>query len=103
MASNITLLNVDFKILARLIAKRIEPKLPTLIHTDQTGFVKERFIGQNVRLLIDIMDYTKMNKIPGIMVFIDYQKDFLSLDQTLDNGYLCFIVTWKVVYLMEAT
>ena len=28
----ITLLNVDYKILARLIAKRIEPKLPTLIH-----------------------------------------------------------------------
>ena len=60
----ITLLNVDYKILARLIAKRIEPKLPTLIHTDQTGFVKGRFIGQNVRLLNDIMEYTEMNKIP---------------------------------------
>ena len=76
----ITLLNVDYKILARLIAKRIEPKLPTLIHTDQTGFVKGRFIGQNVRLLNDIMEYTEMNKIPGIMVFVDFEKAFDLLE-----------------------
>ena len=42
----ITLLNVDYKILARAFAKRIELKLPKLIHSDQTGFVKGRFIGQ---------------------------------------------------------
>ena len=52
----ITLLNVDYKILAKALAKRIELKLPKLIHSDQTGFVKGRFIGQNVRLLNDIME-----------------------------------------------
>ena len=35
----ITLRNVDYKILAKTIAKRIEPFLPKLIHSDQTGFV----------------------------------------------------------------
>ena len=47
----ITLLNVDYKILARAFAKRVELKLPNLTHSDQTGFIKGRFIGQNVRLL----------------------------------------------------
>ena len=76
----ITLLNVDYKILARAFAKRIELKLPKLIHSDQTGFVKGRFIGQNVRLLNDIMEYTELNKIPGIMVLIDFEKAFDTLE-----------------------
>ena len=76
----ITLLNVDYKVLARAFAKRIELKLPKLIHSDQTGFVKGRFIGQNVRLLNDIMEYTELNKIPGIMVLIDFEKAFDTLE-----------------------
>ena len=36
----ITLLDVDYKILAKVIAKRIEPVLPKLIHPNQTGLIK---------------------------------------------------------------
>ena len=42
----LTLLNVDHKILAKAIGQRIESKLSSLIHPDQTGFIKGRFIGQ---------------------------------------------------------
>ena len=50
------------KILAKVIAKRIDLVLPKLIHADQTGFIKGRFIGQNVRLLNDLMEYTDTQK-----------------------------------------
>ena len=50
----ITLLKVDYKILARAIAKT-EPKLPKLVHSDQTGFVKGRYISQIVGLLNDLI------------------------------------------------
>ena len=36
----VILLNVDCKIATKAIARRIEPLLPNLVHTDQTGFIK---------------------------------------------------------------
>ena len=47
----ITLLNVDCKVATKVITKRIESLLPKLVHSDQTGFIKARYIGQNIRLL----------------------------------------------------
>ena len=76
----IILLNVDYKILAKASAKRIQSKLPKLIHTDQIGFIKERFIEQNVRLLNDSMGYTDAKKIPGILLFIDFEKAFDTIE-----------------------
>ena len=56
----ITLLNLDYKIASKVIAKRIEKFLPRIIHPDQTGFVKGRYIGQNIRLINDIMEHIKL-------------------------------------------
>ena len=76
----ITLLNVDYKILTKTIARRIEPTLPNIIHSDQSGFIKGRYIGQNVRLLCDIMEYSDTNKLPGILLFLDFKKAFDSIE-----------------------
>ena len=48
----ITLLNVDYKAASKAIAKRIEPVLSSLIHPDQTGFVKGRYIGETLGLSV---------------------------------------------------
>ena len=53
---------------------------PEIIHSNQRGFVKGRFIGEAARSIIDIMDYTKSQNIPGIILFIDFEKAFDSLD-----------------------
>ena len=76
----ITLLNVDCKVATKVIAKRIESLLPKLVHSDQTGFIKGRYIGQNIRLIIDIMEHTKSHNTPGILVSLDFQKAFDSLE-----------------------
>ena len=72
----LTLVNADYKILAKVIGQRIESILSSLINSDQTGFIKGRFIGQNVRLLNDIMEYTEAKNLPGILLFIDFRKAF---------------------------
>ena len=58
----ITLLNNDYKIASKAIAKRIEVVLPRLIHTDQTGFIKGRYIGENIRLISDLLEQTQTEK-----------------------------------------
>jgi len=62
------------------MARRIELSLPSLIHSDQTGVIKGRYIGQNIRLLDDLMNFIDVNKIPGILFFIDFEKAFDTLE-----------------------
>ena len=76
----ITLLNVDYKLLSKVLAKRMELLLPKLIHTDQTGFINGRYIGQNIRLLCDIMELLDTKKSQGIFLFVDFDKAFDTLE-----------------------
>ena len=76
----ITLLNLDYKIASKAIAKRIEKVLTLLINPDQTGFIKGRYIGQNVRLLNDILEQTETQNIPGILLQLDFRKAFDTIE-----------------------
>ena len=51
----ITLLNVDYKIIEKTIASRLQEVLPSLIDSDQAGFMKRRSAAMSVRKLIDLM------------------------------------------------
>ena len=72
----ISLLNVVYKIASGCIAKRMKTKLGKLINRGQTGFIKGRFIGENIRLIYDIMHYTEYNQIPDLLMLIDFEKAF---------------------------
>ena len=76
----LSLLNVDYKIATKAIARRLEKVLPEIINEDQTGYVKGRFIGENIRLINDVMFHTlKANK-PGIAIFLDFRKAFDTIE-----------------------
>ena len=54
----ISLVNVDTKVMSKVIATRIKNVLPNIIHHNQTGYVKDRYIGETIRSVFDIMDFT---------------------------------------------
>ena len=73
-------MNTDYKIAAKSIANRIKKILPNIIHHSQTGFMQERYIGENIRLTHDVIKYANDNNLKGLIMFIDFEKAFDSLD-----------------------
>lgn len=52
----ISLLNNDYKILAHILSKRIKYLLDSIIDEAQSGFISNRHISNNIRLVLDILD-----------------------------------------------
>ena len=75
----LTLLNCDYKFATKAVANRIKPFLQKLISHDQTGFIKNRFIGENIRLIDGVIKYTAAKNIPGFLLFLDFKKAFDTL------------------------
>ncbi len=50
----ISLLNTDYKIIAKVLSTRLQAVLPSVISNDQIGYLKGLYIGQNIRLLEDL-------------------------------------------------
>lgn len=57
----------------------MNPLLSSLIHENQKGFLKGRYIGENSRLLYDVIHYCNENKVPGLVLLIDFEKAFDSV------------------------
>ena len=76
----ISLTNTDYKILTKTLAKRTENILPKIIHENQSGFVKGRYIGENIRLIGDITDYYKEQNKTGLLLMLDFEKAFDSIE-----------------------
>ena len=76
----ISLLNCDYKIAAKAIANRLKQVLPKLIDNGQTGFLKGRSIEENIRLIDGITKYTAEKSIPGLLLFLDFEKAFDTVE-----------------------
>ena len=84
----ISLVNVDAKLMSKVVANRIKKVLPYIIHYNQTGYVQDRYIGETVRSIFDIMEFTVNENVPGMLIFIDFQKAFDSLEWDFTFGCL---------------
>ena len=76
----ISLLNTDLKIASAVIANRIKPLLPFIISDTQKCFIKGRFIGENTRLLYDLMHYLEQHNKTSLLLLVDFEKAFDSVE-----------------------
>ena len=71
----IALMNVDIKILTKLLSLRLNLVLPTIIHESQTA-VYGRVIGDNINLIRDLIDLSNKNEEEAALLFLDQEKAF---------------------------
>ena len=101
----ISLLDVDIKIITKTLAHRIEKIISSIIHPDQSGYIKGRHSSNNTRRLFNLMDYSQQQKERTIIITLDAEKAFdrvnwLFLTSTMQKlGFGESFINWvKILY-----
>ena len=59
-----------YKMASTAIANRLKPYLNNVISKTQTGFISGRHIGENTRIVYDLLSYTEKKQIPCLLMLI---------------------------------
>ena len=74
------LLATDYKILAKALAMKLQMVISDIVSNDQVGYIKGQFIGENVRIIEDIITFVTEKDINGLLVLIDFEKAFDTVE-----------------------
>lgn len=74
--SPISLLNLDYKSLATIIATRLNGSLGCYMHQDQAGFIKDCYMKDTIRQVMNIIDWVRELKETILLYFLDAEKAF---------------------------
>ena len=58
----------------------MEEVLASVIQSEQKGSLKDRYIGENICTVSDYFYYIKQKQLIGMLLFIDFEKAFDSLE-----------------------
>ncbi|KAJ1686499.1 hypothetical protein LUZ63_017889 [Rhynchospora breviuscula] len=67
-------------LLPKVLALRLQPFLPSLVSSSQTGFLKGRLISENFIVARELAHHITSNNIPAVLLKLDFFKTFDSVD-----------------------
>ncbi len=76
----ISLTNLDYRVMAFVLAQRLQSVIDTIVSNDQTAYIKNRYMGYNIRLVEDVIAHFNQLEKNGILFMVDFRKAFDSLD-----------------------
>ena len=102
------MLNIDTKLISKVIAIRLKKTLNNLISENQIAYLNNRFVSEGGRLISDIVEITYLLQIEGILLEVDIEKAFdsvnhLSLVSALEKyGFKSDFIRWIKFLLKES-
>jgi exonuclease III len=72
----LTMLNVDYKILARILVSRLRNVMHKIVHPDQNCSVPGRDIRDGLSQIYNIISYAEANDLEGLLLSVDHMTAF---------------------------
>lgn len=76
----LTMITADTKLLSKALSMRLDSVISSVVHTDQTGFVRGRLIHDNVLLLRAVREHSTQSRARYAVAFLDQEKAFDRVD-----------------------
>ena len=78
----ISLLNVDMKLISKVLASQLKNVISTIVNENQVAYVNNRFISESGRLISDVLEITNSLDIEGLLMTVDIEKAFDSINHS---------------------
>ena len=72
----ISLLNVDYKIVSTAVANRFKTVINRIINASQSAYIQGRYIGENSRLVYDVISHVNQTHSSGVIMAADFEAAF---------------------------
>ncbi|KAG7585320.1 Reverse transcriptase domain [Arabidopsis thaliana x Arabidopsis arenosa] len=102
--------NMLYKVVSKILANRLKELLPSLIEPNQTAFIKDRLLLENVLLASELVkDYHKVTITPRSVIKLDISKAFDTVEWSFISAVLRTwglpdqFVNWVTVCLSTAS
>lgn len=76
----VSVLNLSLKIIAKVLASRLEKFLPSIAVIDQSGFIKGRYSAHNIRHLLNLTQRSSVFSSDAMVISLDAEKVFDQLE-----------------------
>ncbi|XP_071687548.1 uncharacterized protein [Rutidosis leptorrhynchoides] len=76
----ISLISSFYKIVAKILSNQLQKVIPRLVGSEQSAFLRERYILDGVLVANETIEYLKSNRKKGLIFKVDFEKAFDSLN-----------------------
>ena len=70
------------KLISKVLASRLRKVISSIVNGNQVAYVNDRFISESDRLIFDVLVITNSLVIEGLLITVDIEKAFDSINHS---------------------